>query len=217
MAFNLLSSGTRFSYLRSRVVKLLTLAVVFVSALYGDICGSVSGNLVANCGFETGTFADWTVSANETGVFGSGGPGGYSANSGSYYAYLGNVGSLGTVSQTLATTSGDEYELDYYFASNGTTPNQFEVEVNGTVLFNMVDIPSTSGYLLYTFDFTASGATTLTFLERDDPNFLALDDVSVTNTSVTATPEPTSIVLMLTLLVITGMMFRRNRVRNART
>jgi len=188
------------------VVKLLTVGVLFASALYGDICGSVSGNLVANCGFETGDFSHWTVSAGATGVSSSFGPGNYDPNSGSFYAYLGNVGSLGTISQSLATTNGDQYELDFYLASNGTTPNEFKVEVNGDVLFDQVDIPSTSGYVLHTFDFTATGPTTLTFFERDDPNFLALDDVSVAETSV---PEPTSVVLMLTLLAVTGMRLRR--------
>jgi hypothetical protein len=191
------------------VVKLVTVGLLFASALYADICGSVSGNLVANCGFETGDFTDWVVSAGATAVQPNGGLGPYSPHSGSFYAALGNVGGLGTVSQTLATVNGDEYALDFYLASNGTTPNELKVEVNGTVLFDMSNIANTSGYVLHTFDFTASGPTTLTFFERDDPNYFALDDVSVAQTSG-AVPEPTSVVLMLTLLVITGMILRRS-------
>ena len=29
-----------------------------------SICDSIAGNLVANCGFETGTFSSWTQSGN---------------------------------------------------------------------------------------------------------------------------------------------------------
>src|SRR5947208_8894751 len=33
-----------------------------------SICDSVTGNIVSNCGFETGTFASWTQSGSTQGV-----------------------------------------------------------------------------------------------------------------------------------------------------
>src|SRR5690242_19872650 len=42
-------------------------------------CDAVAGNLIVNCGFESGNFSGWTVTGNNqaTGVAGNGGPGGY--------------------------------------------------------------------------------------------------------------------------------------------
>jgi hypothetical protein len=89
-----------------------------------SICDAIASNLVANCGFETGDFTDWSTSnLNASGVESFGfdeGP-----NSGSFFAALGNVGSDGTISQTLSTVIGQPYTISFYFASDGGTPNDF--------------------------------------------------------------------------------------------
>jgi len=155
----------------------------------GLLASQASAELITNGSFETGDFTGWTVSAGFTGVNSSGGPGGYSAQDGLYYAYLGNVGGLGTISQTFATSPGGQYTLSYYLASNGTTPNEFRTDVNGVTLIDQTDI-SSQPYTHTTFSFTASGATsTVTFFSRNDPDYLALDNVSVNAASV---PEPAS-------------------------
>ena len=65
------------------------LAVTATPLLAQDICQSVAGNLVANCGFETGDFTGWTQSGNlglhrrHRRRF---------AFSGNYAAYLGPIG-----------------------------------------------------------------------------------------------------------------------------
>lgn len=76
--------------LRLSVVLLIAIALVAFPAWANDICQSASGNLVGNCGFETGDFTHWSVSGNSgfTGV-----TGGSYAYSGNYAAYLGPVGS----------------------------------------------------------------------------------------------------------------------------
>lgn len=66
------------------------MALLALPAWANDICQSASGNIVGNCGFETGDFTHWSVSGNTsfTGV-----TGGAYAYSGNYGAYLGAVGS----------------------------------------------------------------------------------------------------------------------------
>jgi hypothetical protein len=178
-----------------------------------------SANLLVNGSFETGDFTGWTVNAGATVVQQSGGLGGYSAEDGNYYAALGNVGlPLGTVSQSFTTTAGDSYTLTYYLASNGTTPNEFRTDINGTTYFDQTNI-STQPYTLYTYTFTATGSSsTLTFYERDDPNYLALDNVSVNLAPVTAVvPEPSTLhPAGLAALLSLGYAWRQGRHRRRR-
>lgn len=166
-----------------------------------SICNVIAGNLLANCGFETGDFTGWTQSG-DTGYTGVGPAGtvGYDPNSGTYFAYLGPVGSDGFLSQTFADTLGATYLLQWYLNSNGSTPNDFDAEVDGVTLFTATDIPNTSGYVHHTYDFVGTGADTVTFSFRDDPDYLALDDTSV-SPAITVIPEPGTFVLWSLALV----------------
>ena len=78
-------------------------------AARADAC-SVAGNIVTNCGFETGTFAGWTVvdASGFTAVTAG------SAHSGAFGVSTGPVGVPGTLTQTLATTSGGTYTLSFW-------------------------------------------------------------------------------------------------------
>ena len=67
-------------------------------------CTAVAGNLVTNCGFETGNFSGWSVQADGTYVV-TPGFDGFPANSGNYFAALGsdsNTAPFGTLSQAIA-------------------------------------------------------------------------------------------------------------------
>jgi hypothetical protein len=182
-------------------------------------CTGVGGNLVANCGFETGDFSSWSVTGN-TGFT--------SVNStfvdnGSYGAYLGPVGSDGILSQTITGNGTDTLYSVAFALTDGTggTPNDFTVFWNGT------DVgPSLLNFSLPAFGVVSgilsgnSGANTLEFHYRQDPAFWGLDDVTIlpltsgtpgnlafANTG--AVPEPGSLGLLLGGLGILGVTRRR--------
>ncbi|HEY2007930.1 MAG TPA: PEP-CTERM sorting domain-containing protein [Rhizomicrobium sp.] len=177
--------------MRNSSVLIAAAAMVFGST------GIAQANLITNGGFETGDFTGWTVDANNTSVQLSGGLGGYASHSGNDYAALGDVASqgpsLGTLSQTFNDTPGTTLVITLWLDSNGTAPNQFEVEFDSTLLFNQSNIAALPGYEELTYNVVGTGSDTLKLFERDDPNYLAVDDVAVN--AVSAVPEPLTLSL----------------------
>jgi hypothetical protein len=163
---------------------------------------------LTNGGFETGDFTGWSTSnLNATGVVTSGFDG-YASHSGNYFAALGNVGSQGIISQTFSDTAGVQYDFSFWLASNGT-PNTFAASIDGTTVLGPADI-GTQGYTLYSFLFTGTGSDIISFSERDDPSYIALDDVSVN--AVSAVPEPSALLLVATGIAgFSGVLRRRTR------
>jgi len=140
-----------------------------------SICDGVDGNLVQNCGFESGDFTGWDQSGDPsfTGVNPS------SANSGAYGGFFGPIGDLGYIAQTLTTTAGQTYSLTYYFTNSGS-PNEFVVYWDGMIISDQSDLGDFP-YASITVDgVTASGdSTELKFGFRNDPSYILFDDVSV--------------------------------------
>jgi hypothetical protein len=166
-------------------------ALAFVVAALG-MSTQASANLVLNGGFETGTFADWTLAGNSGFISITN-----LAHSGNFAASFGAVGSDTFLSQSqlLSTTVGASYTLSYWLRNDGGSPNNFSaswggVVIPGSVLVNAPGQP----YTQYTFTEVATTATTdLTFSFRQDPAFWQFDDVSVTLSS--ATPEPSTLAI----------------------
>ena len=72
-------------------------------------------NLVTNGSFETHSFAGWTLGGTDyVGAMLVDGQ----AEQGNYAAALGSVGWDGTISQTIATTPGQEYQLTFWLAND---------------------------------------------------------------------------------------------------
>ena len=128
-------------------------------------------------------------------------------HSGSFSAFLGPVGSLGFLSQTLATTPGQGYDLSFFLQSDGGTPNQFQVSWNGSVISNQSNLAA-FGYTEFDFlNLLATSPTTpLVFGFRNDPGFLHLDDVALE-----PVPEPTTLILLGTTMAGLGLARWRRR------
>jgi hypothetical protein len=161
---------------------------------------------LVNGGFETGDFTGYTTSNLSFTDVVTSGFAGYTPHSGSFFAALGNVGSQGIISQTFSDTAGAQYDFSFFLASNGS-PNTFSASIDGTTVLGPSNI-ATQGYTLYSFLFTGTGSDTISFSERDDSDYLALDDVSVTAT-VSAVPEPSGLVLVATGIAGLVTAFRR--------
>ena len=137
---------------------------------------------IQNSGFETGNFQGWTVVDNSAGTFVDDGTGaGIPPKSGKYLALLGAFGVPGSLSQTIATTPGQSYQISLWLDSpDGSTPSEFLVSWNGNTLFDQSDIPA-MGWTNLQFTVTANGTSgTLQLGYLNENSFFGLDDVSVT-------------------------------------
>lgn len=186
-------------------------------------CDAIVGNLVTNCGFETGDFTGWTLSGNDVpgalnNLYGVEGndpyptPGGTAPHSGNYQAYFSDqVSNSTTLSQTVATVPGIKYAVSFYLAQElvgpGTVNNSVTVGFNGTTLPPILSNVGVQSYELFTYDVTATAASSLFSLNMgNDIGEFLLDDVSVT-----PVPLPASAWLMLSGLVGLGALVCRRR------
>jgi hypothetical protein len=160
-------------------------------------------NIVANGSFESG-LTSWSPSNFFLQGFDFGIDS--AAHSGSNAFFGGAIEGLGFLGQSLATTAGITYNVDFWLASDGFLPNQLRVVVNGQTLLSRDDI-LLQPYAAYHTTFIANGAVSqLQFGFRNDSGLLHLDDVSVA-----VIPEP-EISLMMAI-GLGALAFARGRLR----
>lgn len=190
--------------MRSKTL-LVAVALIFVLGIGAP---AAFANLVTNGSFETSDFSGWTVSGLEEVVTGSFYV--YSgAEDGAWYSVWGNVGGDGSISQTFADTVGQHYTFSFWFNSVGDSPSDFSASWNSNVLYSQAN-PSTGGaWTLFSFDVVGTGSDTITFAGRDDPSWMALDNISVEPSGPTTTPEPASLLLLGTGVLTLGGAVRR--------
>ncbi len=183
--------------------------VVTLLALAGlPLC---AGNILTNGGFETGDFTGWTHGGN-TGATGvtTGAFYAYSgAEEGAWYAVLGPVGSDGTLSQTFSDIAGDPYTFSFWLNAVGDGSSDFSAYWDGTPVdlspLSPTDPTTGDVWTEFTYAQTGTGSDTIQLNFRDDPAYIALDNVSVSS----AIPEPASLSLLAGGLI--ALAFRRCR------
>ena len=174
--------------------KALRVLLCATSLAIASVPALADTNLLTNGGFEDGNFTGWTT----TGGFVEVQPnptGGYSSHSGNYFAFLGSVSGDGTLTQSFTDTAGESLTFSFFLASNGTTPNDVNAYIDGVNVYSQTNIPA-QDYTEYSFNFTGTGTDSIKIGVRDDPSFLALDDVSVSPATTPAVPEPSSLALL---------------------
>jgi hypothetical protein len=187
------------------------LAVVPARAGTASICDAEPGNIVLNCGFETGDLTDWTVSGNNTWNFITS-----DSHSGNFAWEAGPNPPEVYISQTLDTVAGQSYTLSFWLEVSATPANQFEAWWNstqsGTPVLDLINAP-VAPYTEYQFTVTASSSSTnLEFGTYNSPGHFLLDDISVVPLTGPEIPEPESLGLaVLGSLVLFSRAFRSAR------
>lgn len=188
--------------MRKTIIALSALVVGLMGAGISnaqDACQGVTGNLVVNCGFETGDFTGWTLNDPSGNSFVNG----FNAYSGNDAAWLGPFQTTGTLSQSIATIAGDTYQVSVAVANDtGYSlgyPNSFVGTFDGDSWLAGINEPVLP-YELYVADFVASGSSaSLSFTAENDGGYWDIDSASVVDLTPPppppTTPEPGSFAL----------------------
>jgi hypothetical protein len=201
------------------IIALLGIAAFSAAqARAGDVCAGLAGNIVANCGFETGDLTSWSVSGTDSGPNQYGyeyGVDQLEVDSGSYSGFFGAIGGILDLTQTTGSVAGQTYLVQFDLGQDQTpfSPylNSVAVSFDGISLLSETQAPVTP-YTTYSYVVTAvDSSAVLQFAFRDDTGYFGLDSVEVE-----AIPEPSTWFLMGTGLLMAGaaVYFRRRGTRN---
>jgi hypothetical protein len=195
-------------------MRVKTLLVIAALVLFVSVAPmTFAQNLLVNGSFETGDFTGWNQTGLEEVV--SGAFAYYSgAEDGAYYSVWGNIGSDGSISQSFTDVAGQHYTFSFWFAANGDNPSDFSAYWDGTQLLSLSNPSTGAAWTEYTFTgLVGTGSDTITFNGRDDPSWMALDNISVTPQTGGTVPEPSSLLLLGSGVLGLGGVIRRKLYR----
>lgn len=175
----------------------------FETPVVGDRGGSFTGNEISGWSVDQGT------NSSEVSIY----PSTFSAFGDSFVAQSGNQwadltgdldkGGFGGLFQTLTLASG-QYELSFYHGvstAKGETSTTVNILVNGVLVGSDTNNTVSGTALSWQFakiDFTASGLTTIEFVNADPTGQATngLDNVNLDVTVDAAVPEPSTLSLL---------------------
>ena len=140
-------------------------------------------NLVQNPGFETGDFPPWVDSGDTSFSF----VGTSMPHTGTYSGQFGPSSSDGFLDQSIPTTIGQTYTVDFWLANDDSSAtNDFSASFSGVTILSLTNAPQFA-YTEYTMNIAAtSSSSDMHFAFYNPPSYWFIDDVSVT----AAVPEP---------------------------
>jgi hypothetical protein len=165
-------------------------------------------NLLVNGSFETGDFTGWNASGNVAVDSGEG------ASDGIYSAVYnaGETPPTGVVSQSFATTPGDEYSLSFdyglFIVIPPGVPQTLDVLVDGTSPLLSTTATTTTGgafptpFTHFTYSFQADSTSTLLQFTDDPGNYTVSEDGILDNVVVAAIPDSGSTVALMTMALL---------------
>jgi MYXO-CTERM domain-containing protein len=135
-------------------------------------------NLLVNPGFETGTFAGWTLSGS-TAFEGVSTSFASTPADGRYSAFFGAVGAYNIISQTITTTPGDVYDISFALDNSGGPYSEMFVDWGSSQVFDIQPTGSFGWTVLGWNQPATSASTTISFGFEQVPSYFNLDDTSV--------------------------------------
>ena len=167
--------------------------------IYNATPSTVQSNY-GNVPTDAATVADWDGSF--VSIVSNSGPWGNPSGLANFDAatqggYVAGVQANGTLSQTLATPlAAGEYTLTWVTANRGNANQNYLVEFAGKTVDNVTTTEG-AGWTTESVTFSTAGGSLLSFVGTSTYNQSNDDATSfIDNVSVTAVPEPTSLLMM---------------------
>jgi hypothetical protein len=161
------------------------------------------------------TIPGWTVQTGDLDWDQSGAFGLSAQGSSKYFLDLTDdeVNAPAGISQTITTTPGAKYQVSFWLGSSsvynpGTTQPFITVNINGNPVQSFDGIgsqaPAQNYWQQYAMDFTASSSSTTLLLQGGNIGIGHNEYIGLDNVSVTAVPEPTTLISGVLMLLPFG-------------